>query len=113
MSTDRHLPPSTGLQKGRNFGLKTRLVRLRGLVLGIGYRDVCVLRARELGVTGWVRNRLDSSVDVLLHGSPEQLAGMCTWLSEGMPAAIVDVLEVTEVLPPFVRFDHFERLATL
>jgi len=34
-------------------------------------------------------------------------------LSEGMSAALVDQLEVTEVAPPFVRFDTFERLPTL
>jgi acylphosphatase len=56
---------------------------------------------------------LDGSVEVLLQGSPEQIANMCLWLSQGMSAAIVDVLEVTEVLPPFVRFDHFERLPTV
>jgi acylphosphatase len=49
----------------------------------------------------------------MLHGSPEQLADMCAWLSEGMSAALVDELEVTEVQPPFARFDDFERLPTL
>ncbi|MFC4522598.1 acylphosphatase, partial [Cupriavidus pinatubonensis] len=49
----------------------------------------------------------------LLQGSPEQLADMCAWLSEGMPAALVEQLEVADVTPPFARFDRFERLATL
>jgi acylphosphatase len=93
--------------------LETRLVRVRGRVQGIGYREACVCRARALGVTGWVRNRLDSSVEAMIQGSPEQLADMCAWLSEGMSAAIVDELEATEVPPPFARFDRFERLPTL
>ena len=93
--------------------LKTRLVRVHGRVQGIGYREACVHRAHALGVTGWVRNRMDSSVEAMLQGSPEQLADMCAWLSEGMSAAIVDELEVTEVPPPFTRFDRFERLPTL
>jgi acylphosphatase len=38
---------------------------------------------------------------------------MCTWMREGMPAALVDAMEVTEVPPPFPRFDRFERLPTL
>jgi len=38
---------------------------------------------------------------------------MCAWLSEGMAAALIDELEVTEVAPPFARFEHFERLPTL
>src|ERR1700686_988983 len=93
--------------------LETRVARVRGRVQGGGYREACVRHAMALGVTGWVRNRMDGSVEAMLQGSPEQLADMCSWLSEGMSAALVDVLEVTEVLPPFVRFDHFERLPTL
>jgi acylphosphatase len=93
--------------------LETRLVRVHGLVQGIGYREACVRRAHALGVTGWVRNRMDSSVEALVQGSSEQLAEMCAWLSEGMSAALVDRLEVTEVQPPFARFEHFERLPTL
>lgn len=93
--------------------LETRLVRVRGIVQGIGYREACVRRAHALGVTGWVRNRMDGSVEAMVQGSPGQLADMCAWLSEGMSAALVDGLEVTEAPPPFARFEHFERLPTL
>ncbi len=60
-----------------------------------------------------VRNRMDGSVEVMLQGSPEQLATMCAWLSDGMSAALVDELEVIEVPPPFARFDYLDRLPTL
>lgn len=93
--------------------LETRLVRARGQVQGIGYREACVRHARALAVTGWVRNRMDGSVEAMLQGSREQLADMCEWMSEGMSAALVEELEVTEVTPPFARFDTFERLPTL
>ena len=93
--------------------LESRLVRVRGRVQGIGYRQACVSRARELGITGWVRNRMDDSVEAMLQGSPEQLAHMCSWLRDGMPAAWVDELEITPVPPPFARFDDFVRLPTL
>jgi acylphosphatase len=96
-----------------NGMLETRLVRVRGIVQGIGYREACVRRAHALGVTGWVRNRMDGAVEAMVQGSPEQLADMCARLSEGMSAALVDGLEVTEVSPPFARFEHFERLPTL
>ena len=93
--------------------LESWLVRVCGRVQGIGYREACVRRARALGITGWVRNRMDESVEVMLQGSPEQLGDMCSWLRDGMPAALVDELEVTEVRLPFPRFDHFDRLPTL
>ena len=94
-------------------GLETRLVRVHGQVQGIGYREACVRRAKSLAVTGWVRNRMDGSVEAMLQGSPEQLADMCAWLSEGMSAALVERLDVVEVPPPFTRFDEFGRLPTL
>ncbi|WP_011295944.1 acylphosphatase [Cupriavidus necator] len=102
------------MQADRSDGpIETRLVRIHGRVQGIGYREECVHRAVELGVTGWVRNRMDQSVEAMLQGSPEQLADMCAWLSEGMSAALVEELDVKEVEPPFARFDRFERLSTL
>jgi acylphosphatase len=96
-----------------NGMLQTRLVRVRGRVQGIGYREACVRHAQALCVTGWVRNRMDGSVELMLQGWPKQLADMCEWLSEGMPAALVEELEVTEMPPPFPRFDRFDWLPTL
>ena len=93
--------------------LESRLVRAHGRVQGIGYRDACIRRARALGVTGWVRNRMDDSVEALLQGAPQQLDAMCDWMRDGMPAALVDELAVTPVAPPFARFDRFEQLPTL
>jgi len=93
--------------------LESWLVRVRGRVQGVGYRDACVRRARALGIAGWVRNRMDDSVEVMLQGSPQQLVDMCDWLRDGVTAALVDDLEVTQVQPPFPRFDRFERLPTL
>lgn len=93
--------------------IESCLVRVYGRVQGIGYREACVRHARVQGITGWVRNRMDESVEVMLQGSPEQLADMCSWLRDGMPAALVDKLEVTQLPPPFPCFDIFDRLPTL
>ncbi len=93
--------------------LETWLVTVRGRVQGIGYREACVHHATELGVTGWVRNRMDESVEVMLQGSPGQLADMLAWLSNGMVDALVVGLETAKMLPPFPRFDRFEQLSTL
>ena len=102
------------MQADRSDGLiETRLIRIYGRVQGIGYREACVRRAVELGVTGWVRNRMDESVEVMVQGLPEPVAEMCAWLREGMSAALVEALEVTELQPPIARFDCFERLPTV
>ncbi|MGE5117121.1 MAG: acylphosphatase [Betaproteobacteria bacterium] len=93
--------------------LQTWSLRVRGRVQGVGYRESCVRRARALGVTGWVRNRMDDSVEAMLQGPPAQLAELCDWLREGVAAAWVEELEINVLAPPFPRFDGFERWPTL
>ena len=101
------------MDSDRNAPLETRLVRVRGRVQGVGYRYACVQQARALGVTGWVRNRMDDSVEAMLQGTPSQLARMCDWMRDDMPAALVEAMDVTEVPPPFPRFDRFGQRPTV
>jgi acylphosphatase len=70
--------------------IESRLLRVEGRVQGVGYRDFCVRRARSLGLAGWVRNRLDGSVEVLLQGPAEALDRMDADLRAGPPASRVD-----------------------
>jgi len=88
------------------------LVRVRGRVQGVGYRYACADRAQALGITGWVRNRRDGSVEAMLQGRPEALARMRSWLRDGVPGARVDDLEATQLPTPFPRCDQFERRPT-
>jgi acylphosphatase len=83
-------------------------VRVRGIVQGVGYRYTCAQRAQALGITGWVRNLRDGSVEAMLQGSPGLLAQMRKWLRDGVPGARVDALEVTQQQPPFPRCNQFE-----
>ncbi|TFZ06173.1 acylphosphatase [Ramlibacter henchirensis] len=92
--------------------IECRLVRVRGRVQGVGYRYACIQQARVLGLTGWVRNRKDYSVEAMLQGTPEQLASMCAWMERDVPGARVEHIEASEVRPPFERFEGFEQLPT-
>ena len=87
---------------------ETWLVRVRGVVQGVGFRESCLRHAEALGVTGWVRNRRDGSVEAMLQGSADQLTRMREWLHRGPPAARVDEVEVAVQAPPSTRFDRFE-----
>ena len=99
--------------RDKDGAIECRLVRMRGRVQGVGYRDACVRHARAKGITGWVRNRADGSVEAMLQGSSRELEAMCNWLRDGVPGAWVDALELTQMPPPFDRHDRFEQLPTL
>ena len=101
------------MDSNRDAPLETRLVRVRGRVQGVGYRHACVQQARALGVTGWVRNRMDDSVEAMLQGTPKRVARMCDWMRDEMPAALVEQMDFGEVAPPFPRFDGFEQRPTV
>jgi acylphosphatase len=88
------------------------LVRVRGRVQGVGYRWSCVQQARAQGLTGWVRNRVDGSVEALLQGTPEQLTRMCEWMRTGIAGARVDSLEVLERKRSSEPLDRFEQQPT-
>ncbi len=83
--------------------------RIEGRVQGVGYREACVAQALSLGVRGWVRNRHDGSVEVLMQGDEATLARMKAWLWLGPPAAHVTQVRVERLEPPWPPCGPFER----
>ena len=67
----------------------TRQISVSGRVQGVGFRDALQREARRLGVTGWVRNRADGSVEAVLQGSPAAVEKIIAWARRGPPAALV------------------------
>jgi acylphosphatase len=63
---------------------------VRGRVQGVGFRYFVGSRARDLGLAGWVRNRADGSVEVLVRGSADALATLEAALSRGPAASRVE-----------------------
>ena len=67
----------------------SRLLRIRGLVQGVGFRDALQREAIARGCTGWVRNRLDGSVEALVEAEEDALEALIAWARQGPPAARV------------------------
>jgi acylphosphatase len=88
-----------------------RRVRIVGLVQGVFFRDWTVAQARSLGVTGWVRNRRDGSVEVLAIGAVEAVDTFVARLRQGSPRSRVDTIHVEPA--EVQRFADFARAATV
>ncbi len=79
---------------------------IRGDVQGVGFRASAAWEARRIGVTGWVRNTDDGSVEVWAEGNEPELEEFFHWLEHGPSTAWVrEVQRVWE--PPTGRYSSF------
>jgi acylphosphatase len=78
---------------------QARRFLVRGRVQGVGFRWFVEREAHILGITGWVRNRTDGTVEVLAIGTRDQLSGLRSRLREGPRAARVDDVDESEAEP--------------
>ncbi len=84
------------VKPGRTLRLR---VRVSGVVQGVYFRASTAERARALGVTGWVRNTEDGSVELEAEGEEARVRELCDWCRKGPPAARVDHLDIEELSP--------------
>jgi acylphosphatase len=70
-------------------------IRIHGRVQGVAYRASAARRGRELGLSGYVRNLADGSVEVVAEGEDTALAALVAWCHEGPPLARVERVDVT------------------
>ena len=74
-----------------------RRVRVTGRVQGVFFRAWTTNEAKALGVTGWVRNAADGSVEAHVEGSETAVAKMIELMGQGPSHARVDEVDVDEV----------------
>ena len=82
-----------------------RQLKISGRVQGVGFRYAMAEEAERLGVTGWVRNRRDGTVEAVVDGDPDALEAIVAWARQGPRGARVTHVEVTEVAECFARFE--------
>ena len=80
---------------------------VHGRVQGVSFRFYTRRRAAELGLTGYVRNEWDGTVEVVAEGSRAGLEEFLAFLRVGPPAAVVTQVD-TRWVAPTNTFDRFE-----
>ena len=70
-----------------------------GLVQGVNFRYYTAMKARELGVSGWVKNLPDGRVEAVFEGSPDKVKEVLEYCVSGHPYARVTDFQATEEKP--------------
>jgi acylphosphatase len=94
------------------MGLTARRLEIRGRVQGVGFRAAAVHAAFEFGVQGWVRNRREGHVEILVQGEPASLERFVVWCRRGPPLARVAEVALSEAEVDAV-LAAFEARATI
>lgn len=58
-------------------------IYVSGRVQGVGYRAWCVRTARKYALSGWVRNRVNKQVEVLVEGEKEKVESFLSECHKG------------------------------
>ena len=90
----------------------TRLLRIHGQVQGV-YRQSMIEAASRLGVRGWVRNRLDGTVEALASGPAEADAGTHRLGARPASGAGVQQVQVEEMAIDEESAPGFHRRETV
>jgi len=87
-----------------------RRLTIHGRVQGVGFRESMVAAARTAGVSGWVRNCADGSVEALVQGDPAAVDAILAWARRGPPLARVTAVDIDEA--PASAVQGFRRGAS-
>ncbi|PKN29636.1 MAG: acylphosphatase [Deltaproteobacteria bacterium HGW-Deltaproteobacteria-21] len=86
--------------------VRIRLI-IKGRVQGVWFRESTRRQAVSLGLTGWVKNRPDQTVETLIEGEEDRVRKLVTWCHHGPSAARVTSVHESEE-PWQGEFDSFE-----
>lgn len=78
-----------------------------GRVQGVSYRMYTQQKARQLGVTGYVRNLRNGDVEIVAAGEVEAVDALTKWAESGSPSAVVSNVKV-DTITDVEEFKGFE-----
>ncbi len=80
-------------------------LEISGRVQGVGFRYFVVRAARELGLTGWVRNRHDGSVEAMVAGEAAAVDALIDSARRGPAQAMVTACRVSAGAGSYDKFE--------
>ncbi|GAA0538305.1 acylphosphatase [Rhizomicrobium palustre] len=80
--------------------LTTLRVKIEGYVQSVGYRNFAMMEARRLELDGWVRNRSDGTVEILISGPNAAVETFVGLAMRGPSSARVTNVELHQAEPP-------------
>ena len=83
-----HKQTSNGVKKIRTH------IFVSGRVQGVCFRGDTQQIARELGLTGFVKNLPDGKVEIITEGEKEKVKQIVDWVRQGPPAAQVNNIDI-------------------
>jgi acylphosphatase len=72
---------------------------VHGRVQGVSFRYYAIQAANRLGVTGWVANRWDGTVETVAEGPRQSLDDFLAFLHRGSPYAFVEKVDANWQAP--------------
>lgn len=77
--------------------MKTVQIIISGVVQGIGFRSWIKRHAKQLSITGWVKNRADGAVELVVQGDTASVEQLLKLVHVGPPLAHVDNVSEEQV----------------
>ena len=87
--------------------LKQVHLYVKGDVIGVGFRAWTKIQSKIIGVTGWVRNKDENSVEAQIQGEEEKVKQIVELIKKGPPVSHVSDVQVFWQEPKEI-FDQFE-----
>ncbi len=83
-----------------NDELTSLRLRVEGFVQAVGYRHFAIEEATKLGLDGWIRNRADGTVEILVSGGTKAVEAFVAASMRGPAGSRVKNVELHNAEPP-------------
>ena len=88
----------------------TKHIQIFGRVQGVFFRESMCIKAQELGLTGWVRNRQDGSLEAMAQGVETQINALIEWARRGPEKAYVQSMAISDGYGDYADFKRIDTI---